>query len=193
MARIERMAFSAERVRPGLHLPLPVTPFSSAANLPTATSSYCKTQQLHHKAQLHSVALLRHCGVCEVQNQGNADRRAVSACLTGLIGSPSPQVPQQYTGLLFGMGIVRTTKRLKSGAEVPDFQAKHDRPVKVMSKNVQIIMRNGQKCGITRNELWFHQNMTTICQLHITLTQKTHISNIIVSILVFQSLICVFV
>ena len=56
MAWIEqRMAFSAERVRPGLNLPLPVTPFSSAANLPTATEHLLQTKQLLHK--LHCGAL----------------------------------------------------------------------------------------------------------------------------------------
>ena len=43
-----------------------------------------------------------------------------------------------------------------------------------MSKNVQIIMRNGQKCGITRNGLLFLQNMTAICQVHNAATHTCH-------------------
>ena len=182
MARIELAAYGVQR---GACSPwaAPTIACHSFFISCKPTYSYLKLLQNPAATSQGVATLLRHCGVCEVQNQGNADRRAVSACLTGLIGSPSPQVPQQYTVLLFGMGIVHTTKRLKSGAEVPDFQAKHDRPVKVMSKNVQIIMRNGQKCGITRNELWFHQNMTAICQLQISNTKSSRfkmLPNIIV-------------
>ena len=35
-------------------------------------------------------------------------------------------------------------------------------------------MRNGQKCGITRNGLLFLQNMTAICQVHNAATHTCH-------------------
>ena len=73
MAWIEqRMAFSAERVRPGLNLPLPVTPFSSAANLPTATEQLL---QNHPVATLSSAATALWCfALCKTRETRTGGR-----------------------------------------------------------------------------------------------------------------------
>ena len=114
-----------------------------------------------------------HCMACVRLSAKPGNCGQESVCLTerGLIGSQSKTaqstVYQSSNRLaeFTSVGVhncphnVFAARTLKSGAGVPDFQAKHDRPVKLMSKKAQIIMSNGQKCGITRNGAGFHQNM----------------------------------
>ena len=116
------MAFSAERVRPGLPLPLPVTPFSSAANLPTATSSHCKPSYSYFtRCSLSGGGAALWRVRAKPGKRGQEGGVGLFNRPNRLTQSTSALIHCSTIWLLACVCIVQTTRRLKSGAEVPDF------------------------------------------------------------------------